>query len=68
MIGLRKGFSTSVIGVTDIHGVIPEVRELEELVEEKRKEFYSETKEYHSLLKDNPFLEKSRLSYDDKVE
>eukprot|EP00343_Euplotes_focardii_P003652 CAMPEP_0205814784 /NCGR_PEP_ID=MMETSP0205-20121125/20134_1 /ASSEMBLY_ACC=CAM_ASM_000278 /TAXON_ID=36767 /ORGANISM="Euplotes focardii, Strain TN1" /LENGTH=75 /DNA_ID=CAMNT_0053099601 /DNA_START=50 /DNA_END=274 /DNA_ORIENTATION=+ len=38
MMALRKGFSTAVVGVTDVHGVIPEVKELEEIVEEKRDE------------------------------
>lgn len=63
-ISLKSGFSTSIIGVMDIHGVIPEVKELEDLVEEKRSEFYESTKPLHYLLKENPFIDQSRLTYD----
>ena len=58
---MRKGFSTSIVGITDIHGVIPEVKELEELVEQKKVEFYEGTKPYHELMTKNPFLEQRRL-------
>jgi hypothetical protein len=43
MLALKTGFNATIIGVLDIHGVIPEVKELEELVEQQRKEFYAET-------------------------
>jgi hypothetical protein len=68
MLALKNGFNASIIGILDIHGVIPEVRELEELVEQKRQEFYEITQPVHYVMKDNPFIDKSRLKLENDGE
>ena len=50
MLALKTGFNATIIGVLDIHGVIPEVKELEELVEQQRKEFYAETENVRDII------------------
>lgn len=51
MLALKTGFNAAIIGVLDIHGVIPEVRELEEMVDLQRQKFYEETKGLHEIVK-----------------
>lgn len=60
-IWLKVGQNASIVGILDVHGAIPEFKELVDIIEEQRIQFYQDVSKYKDILHSNQFLESTRF-------